>query len=237
MSVQNQSANAYLKWALFVGVLTGILVFINNSKEIQKQISELTKSSATPQVTSSKKKVTNLTKKSPSKATTATTVAKSDPINHLKKSGPKDLKRAKKFYQEAKRYQKRNPSRAYENFAKSCKLGYQYSCDFQAWFLEKGTGTTKNIAKAKELYQAGCINKSGYSCTRLGSMATVKKQFYTAYPFFVKGCKYKNKKACYSLASNYYNGQGVSKNRTTARKYFKKACKMGHQKACKWAKR
>ena len=53
-----------------------------------------------------------------------------------------------------------------------------------------------------------------------------------AFEWFTKAAHQGHAAAQYNLGAMYYNGQGVSQNKSTAKRYFGQACDNGYQSGC-----
>jgi TPR repeat protein len=70
------------------------------------------------------------------------------------------------FHSEPKDYAK-----AAALYQKSCEVGWQGGCANWAILLENGQGTTRDLAKARELFTGACKAGAGLACDRLKSLA------------------------------------------------------------------
>jgi uncharacterized protein len=58
--------------------------------------------------------------------------------------------------------------RAHVAYEKACKLGHVEACASDGWLLRNGEGTTKNAARARELFRFACERESYAGCAALG---------------------------------------------------------------------
>lgn len=96
--------------------------------------------------------------------------------------------------------------------------------------------------KTKSLYQNACESGQSSSCLELGMFfrrQALKQDngnrgsgLATSTDFFKFGCDLENYEACRMLASSYYGGEGVTRNRDKAFGYYEKACEGDNAAAC-----
>lgn len=96
--------------------------------------------------------------------------------------------------------------------------------------------------KAESLFREACASGKSSSCLELGMFFRVEalKQdrgnrgsgLPTSTDFFEFGCDLENYEACRMLASSYYGGEGVVRNKDIAFGYYEKACEGDNAAAC-----
>ena len=60
----------------------------------------------------------------------------------------------------------------------------------------------------------------------------VRQDYYKAVEWYTNAAHQGFAEAQYNLGAMYYNGQGVSQNKSTAKRYFGQACDNGYQSGC-----
>ena len=111
-------------------------------------------------------------------------------------------------------------------FLKACDLGEGAGCSLAVDLFNLKPEDEKLLIR-------GCkLNDSG-SCNSLGVFySTVKPVNHKkAFKSYEQACKLDDS-WCDSLASNYYEGRGVAKNKAKAISLYKKACDSGNDRSC-----
>jgi len=125
-----------------------------------------------------------------------------------------------------------NKRQAYEIFKSACERKNDVGCIRQADLLANGTGITKDIAKAEELYKTTCESGYNYACSGLGNLLLLNKKGEQAYPFYKRACEAGLADGCNGIGYMSYTATGVAWNITDAVTYFSKACELGSLSGC-----
>ena len=128
-------------------------------------------------------------------------------------------------------------------YEKSCNLDFGWGCNnlargFMHWD-EIDTNLKRDYKRGLELFKTACELGAAMGCNGAGyiydSALGVAQDYELANHFFVTGCDVLDdpvSSACYNLAKNYEEGNGVKKSRKQARAYYRKACDLGEEDAC-----
>lgn len=100
----------------------------------------------------------------------------------------------------------------------------------------------EEAGKTESRFREACASGQSSSCLELGMFFRIQalKQdranrgsgLATSTDFFKLGCDLENYEACRMLASSYYGGEGVTRDRDNAFGYYEKACKGDNAAAC-----
>jgi len=93
-------------------------------------------------------------------------------------------------------------ARAADLASKGCLNEHPFSCFVFGFLLEKGIGTSQNLAAARERYQFACDHESAKGCVALGSMfmEDTGGGLERAMPILERACKLEDPGACDVLA-------------------------------------
>jgi TPR repeat protein len=99
--------------------------------------------------------------------------------------------------------------------------------------LEVGDGASRDIPRARSLYERSCRAGLAQDCYALGRLAQRLGERSATLDAFGKGCDAGSAVACYDLAQ----ALGLGPNTAKALALFEKACAGGHQAACERARK
>ncbi len=122
--------------------------------------------------------------------------------------------------------------------ATQCDKGDAPSCALHAFNLHYGyNGVTKDVARARELYESSCASKVQHACAGLGILysrgeAGVKRDFDKANALSRKACDAGVPRGCNNLGVSHEKGQGVPVDQATATKLYERGCSGGLAFAC-----
>lgn len=125
-----------------------------------------------------------------------------------------------------------NKRRAYEIFRDACTRKSEVGCIRQADLLANGTGVSKDLAKAEELYKATCDSGYNYACNGLGNLFLLNKKGDQAFPYYKRACEAGLADGCNGIGYMSFTATGVRWNITDAVTYFSKACELGSISGC-----
>ena len=134
-----------------------------------------------------------------------------------------------------------DPTLAVVSFVKGCIFGDMDSCNRQAWHLETGTGTQRNIEQARVLYTKACNGNFELGCKNL-------KLFNAYYPIptaqprpalataalpaapvkQAQAAESKDAEQLYKMGNAAYEAE----NFVSARDYYNKSCLAGRTSSC-----
>jgi len=125
---------------------------------------------------------------------------------------------------------KRDIPRGVSTWEQGCALGSLWSCALAGKHYLTGDGVKKDAARAKELFERGCGDKSKNwdSCRLLGEMYEagngVAKDAAKAVDYFERACP---AESCDRAAEILWTGKGMPKDEARAKAIFEKQCKKG----------
>jgi uncharacterized protein len=122
-----------------------------------------------------------------------------------------------------------------EQCDRACKQDDEESCFMLGAAYEEGKGTTKDAARAAELYLRACDLGFGTACGERAVMileGVVPGELAEAADLCAKGCEAKSAASCALLGSMYQEGSGVSANAATAAGFYERACDLGEARGC-----
>ncbi len=125
-----------------------------------------------------------------------------------------------------------NKRAGYEIFREACTRKSEVGCIRQADMLANGTGVTKDLAKAEELYKTTCDSGYNYACNGLGNLFLLNKKGEQAFPYYKRACEAGLADGCNGIGYMSYTATGVRWNITDAVTYFSKACELGSISGC-----
>ena len=113
---------------------------------------------------------------------------------------------------------------------KGCRLSDAQSCEWLADALHEGKGVTKNLSRARVLYERACVPgtlRQNKGCLRFGEALLKEGDAERAAGAFEWGCKgNKDAQVCNRAGQLYEKGQGVAKNLSTATTHYISACEI-----------
>jgi TPR repeat protein len=134
-----------------------------------------------------------------------------------------------------------DPKAAIHLLDKGCAERAWGACSQLGVHHETGTGTDKDVAKARSLYEQACNRKDGHGCTRLGYLhedgTAVDKDAVAAVRLYEKACDLNDQDGCFVLAVMLGEGRGTDQDTGRAKQIFADLCRThGYVEACKEAK-
>jgi TPR repeat protein len=124
-----------------------------------------------------------------------------------------------------------------------CNGGDSFGCGNLALCYARGAGVSKDLAKAKQLYEQGCSLGDKEQCKEAQSHAlsetaqaraqvTMTPEETAKINEMQAKCSNGNGEQCFQLALKYRNGKEVPQDIDMARKYFQASCDLGHRVGC-----
>jgi uncharacterized protein len=128
--------------------------------------------------------------------------------------------------------------RAHVAYEKACKLGYIDACANDGWMFRNGEGTTKNTARARELFRFACERESYAGCAALGYdlMDDAKNgdEYAEGTRWLKLACDHDDAFGCFSIgAALVSSGDAASLDGGIA--LLKRACSLGSADGCRFA--
>lgn len=133
-----------------------------------------------------------------------------------------------------------DPKAAIPLLDKACSERAWGACSQLGVHHETGTGTDKDVTKARSLYERACNRKDGHGCTRLGYLhedgTTVDKDAVAAVRLYEKACDLSDQDGCFAFAVMLDEGRGTDKDADRAKQIFADLCRTrAYVEACKEA--
>ncbi|MBN2724243.1 MAG: sel1 repeat family protein [Deltaproteobacteria bacterium] len=116
---------------------------------------------------------------------------------------------------------------------KACDLNEPRGCSNIGYAYENGNGVVKDPKKGKQFYEKACSMKDGTGCYNLAIPLQQRKNFKSALPYLIKGCKYLHSGSCRNLGVYYFQGMGVKKDLVKAMMYSWRGCELGFKESCR----
>gem|GEM_PF-3450704 len=169
------------------------------------------------------------------------------------KNGPKNLPKAREFYEAACDMEMWDGCVLLENLlaieedqkglekikkisADRCEIGQSKACYLLAMMWHDGTGGPKDSVSSREYFSRACELEHARSCIFVGNMWAEGKggaQDHTvAREFFSRSCDLYDGVGCLALAESFSGDTGGPKDMEKARKYYDLACTSNIALAC-----
>ncbi len=120
--------------------------------------------------------------------------------------------------------------------AKRCDDRIGAGCFDLAKKWDKGRGGSRDMARARELYQQACTLRHAPGCNNLGLMWALghggPADMVRAKGFFDKACNGNDAMGCSNLGAMWAWAEGGSSDLGLARAKYQKACTLGYDVAC-----
>ena len=121
---------------------------------------------------------------------------------------------------------------------KGCEMGDDDGCVQLGVLYADGSGGTKDLAKAKSIFEDTCSKKMGLGCYQLGMLYDkgegVTADMNKALTLYQQGCDMLSGPSCGILGYRYLKGTGgVMKSSNEAVRYFELGCEHGDQRSCR----
>lgn len=117
-----------------------------------------------------------------------------------------------------------------------CESGDGESCLVLGFAHERGLGVSRDIGRARALYEKACTRGVSLGCHNLGTLHAEGKvqpaQATVMNELFRKACDDGEVRGCNSLGASYFLGSGVSKDMGKAGRLFLRACRGGEPIGC-----
>jgi len=123
-------------------------------------------------------------------------------------------------------------------YLKACKAKVALGCGFAGTMTMLGEGTTKNLAKGRDLREKACKLGDGGSCNDLGTSWSEGKDgapevdHGKARAYYEKACKLKDGLGCFNLGNVYREGEGVKVDLKKAFPLFEQSCDLDQARGC-----
>jgi TPR repeat protein len=117
--------------------------------------------------------------------------------------------------------------------AEQCGKGDAESCNRLGLLNKNGTGTPKNLKKARELFEkASAAGGAPRADFELGLLLNKEKDTTAADKLFAKACDVGDALVCTTLGGFFDQGTTGTKSGTRAVDYYRRGCNLGYAPAC-----
>jgi TPR repeat protein len=128
--------------------------------------------------------------------------------------------------------------KAHVAYEKGCKLGSMVSCLSDGWMLRRGEGTTKDNARARELFRLVCDHQGYNGCAALGydltDGAKNGDELAEGARLLKLACEHDDAFGCFSLGARLLVG-GDRAALDDGLRLLKRSCALGLQNGCRYA--
>src|SRR6266705_1319031 len=104
--------------------------------------------------------------------------------------------------------------------ALAAKEGHRDSVLAMGWYFIRGVGVERDVEKAKKWYRKSARQGEPRAMFSLGQIAYIEKDFSESLTWFKCAEKAGHARSSYYIGRQFWNGQGVERNRKEAVKLF-----------------
>ncbi|MGH7952502.1 MAG: tetratricopeptide repeat protein [Limisphaerales bacterium] len=115
---------------------------------------------------------------------------------------------------------RQNSKKAFALNAQAAKENYHDAILAMGWFYIRGIGVKENSEKAKEWYRKSARQGEPKAMFSLGQIAYIEKNFSDSLTWFKRAVKTGHARSLYYIGRQYWNGQGVDRDRKEAMRLF-----------------
>lgn len=128
--------------------------------------------------------------------------------------------------------------RAHVAYEKACKLGHVDACSNDGWMFRNGEGTTKNPARARELFRFACERESYAGCAALGydliDDAKNAEEYAEGTRWLKVACEHDEAFGCFSMGAALIS-TGDSRSLSSGLALLTRSCALGSADGCRLA--
>jgi TPR repeat protein len=122
---------------------------------------------------------------------------------------------------------------AEEYLDRACRLGAATACNRLGWVYTNTDDDTYDAGKALAAWDKACAGGVASGCAAAGDWLWIQRDDSKgALAYHQKGCELHDLDACFGLAIQLYNGDGVERDQARGRELLANACAAGHAQAC-----